>query len=355
MYKFKLCYKAGSMLLLLFFVSSCGMRIDLAQRQLHYKSSSSESQSSNDKEGSDGAEEGDEDKEYKEDTENSDGENDSDSEKDDIINPGDSSEIDNSGNNVEDTSEGDGDNGEDKDNGNSGGNGGNSNTGGDGDKNSLPLVQRQTIRLKDGRTIVINNADIVQDSERLQIRKTEDLVYTGLHPTPSQIAQTGLLQDEKNKTIFPVVILGHGRKTNDIPSGGTWEGDYYGQFQGENHAYDVYGFAGGNVDLSTQSLSGQVEYLSTSPSLTHIPPQATEGTIFFNGAIKDGEWSGQAHSQGLINPENGQAFKETSGSTEGVFITATEGPATEAAGHITLTDENNKGLVGTINMQHLPD
>ncbi len=297
-------------------LSACGARIDLSQKYMtssdFYKKITNDAnykKSKND----DGK---------KEDTAEENKDN-------DIVNPEDANEIEDIDDNIEHTAQ-------DKD-------------------SQFPLVQRQTIVLKDGRKITINNADIVHDSERLQIRKTADLTYIGAMLTKVQISQTGLITDEKKQSIFPVILLNHGQKTNDIPEGGIWRGQYYGQFQAQKNSYDIFGQTKAKVNLKTQKISGFVDNLSITPALTSIPPLPANGSIYFNGDIKDGQWYGNASSQGILNPETKKAFKETSGHTQGVFITASDNPATEAAGYISLKDTNNKGLIGTINMQHSSD
>ncbi len=336
------------LLMALFFTSACGAQIDMAQRQ--FVQMASNGGESNNKESNNG-ESDEKESDGKEQGNSGDKEN---GKPDDIVNPESGGNIGNSGNNVVDTSEG-GDNNKGENGGSGSGSVGNTDGDGDNSNNSqtsLPLVQRQTIVLKDGRTITINNADIIHDSERLQIRKTSDLTYTGLHPSAEQMAQAGLLRDEKNNLVFPVVILNHGKKTSEIPEGGFWHGEYYGQFQGKESSHDIYGYTEAQVNLAQDTITGKVEYLTTTPSLTAIPPTPTGGFLSFIGKIKDGEWIGTAKSHDFINPETGQAFTETSGVTEGVFITSDKNAASEAAGHITLKDDNQRGLVGVMNIIH---
>lgn len=248
--------------------------------------------------------------------------------KPDVINPSDSTDIDNIKDNVENTAE--------------------------NNNGTIPLVQRQTITLKDGRQIIINQPDAHLDNEILQIRKTGDLIYKGLQPKENQITQAGLLRDRKNNKIFPVVVINHGNKTNNIPKGGQWLGRFFGEFQSKKNAYDVIGDAKAQVNLVQDRITGNVNNLRAQPADSNLGYQPLNGKITYNGQIQNGEWSGTATSQNLINPETNKVFTPNNSSTNGAFVTATQGAATEAAGQITLTNDTNEGLVGAIMMQHQP-
>lgn len=128
----------------------------------------------------------------------------------------------------------------------------------------------------------------------------------------------------------------------------------FGEFQGKNNAYNVIGDAQAHVNLVQDTITGSVENLYTQPADTNVAYRPLNGQITYNGQINNGEWSGNATSQNLVNPETNQIFTPTNGTTNGVFVTASEKAATEAAGQITLTNSNNEGLVGTVVMQHRP-
>lgn len=255
-------------------------------------------------------------------------ESDKEEDKPDIVNPSDNVDIDNTEDNVENTAE-------------------NSN-------GTVPLVQRQTITLKDGRKITINQPEVHLDNEILQVRKTGDLIYKGLKPADNQITQAGLLRDKKNNKIFPVILLNHGNKTSNIPKGGQWLGNFFGEFQGKKNAYDVIGDAKAQVNLAQDRITGNVDNLSAQPADSNLGYQPLNGKVTFDGKINNDEWTGTANSKNLVNPETNEVFTPNNGTTNGVFITANKEAATEAAGQITLTNGNNEGLVGAVVMQHQP-
>ncbi len=222
----------------------------------------------------------------------------------------------------------------------------------------VPMVQRYDIQLKDGRNINVTLAETILDNDMLQIRQEGDLMFKGLKPKDTEMAQAGVLKDLSNNTIYPVVLMETGSIASSIPQGGTWGGgweeNFYGEFQGENHAYDVFGIAEAKVNLAEDRIEGAIDWLTYRPADTTLPVEFLDGKITFDGDIKQQEWVGSAQSHGLINPENGQAFSETTGFSEGVFASPTGDEATHAMGHVTLIDDNNQGLVGTFNMGHQP-
>ncbi|MFV0431268.1 MAG: hypothetical protein ACK5MJ_03715 [Alphaproteobacteria bacterium] len=219
----------------------------------------------------------------------------------------------------------------------------------------FPLVQRQTIVLQDGREITINNPKNILDTAILQIRKTGELIYKGLKPSYGQTTQAGILKDSKNHSVFPVIIINHGHETNNIPKGGHWEGSYYGEFQGKENAYDILGNAQANLDLTNDKIDGQINNLYSKPADTNLSRHRLNGQMEFSGQIQDGQWSGTALSHDLMNPETGQAFLSTNGTTNGAFISKEhENIASDAAGQVTLTDKDGQGFTGSFVMQHRP-
>lgn len=109
--------RAFTIFIIFLLFPACGVKFDMAQRGLVDKSSAYVNQNNDNKN----------------------------TDKEDIINPSDSVTIDNAENNVENTAE-------------------NSN-------GTLPLVQRQTITLKDGRQIIINQPKTHLDNEILQFEE----------------------------------------------------------------------------------------------------------------------------------------------------------------------------------------
>lgn len=222
----------------------------------------------------------------------------------------------------------------------------------------IPMVQRYDIQLKDGRNINVTLAETVLDNDVLQIRQQGDLMFKGLISNDAHMAQAGILKDLKNDTIYPVVLMETGSIASSIPQGGTWGGgwdeNFYGEFQGEKHAYDIFGVAGAKVNLTQDRIEGTIDWLTYRPADTTLPVNYLDGSITFDGVINNQEWVGSAQSHGLKNPENGEDFSETTGFSEGVFASPTGGEASQAMGHVTLVDDDNQGLVGTFNMGHKP-